>query len=200
MRLTDNEEKGKRVVLTEDERNQLLGYYSDDMEKAIALSLMAEAGCRSREALSITPGDVQPMETEDGSEAFKLRIWEGKGEDDGKYRETPIPNQLAYKIQGFAQSNREEDEPLVNASRRTLQRWVQSAAGALEEETGDEGWDCFSSHDCRRTWANLALENDASPTAVMQAGGWENFKVFREHYMEDHGDKFMSRQFAGVTG
>ena len=196
MRLNDNDKKGKRVVLNEQERNQLIGHYSGNMEKSIALSLMLQAGCRSQEALDVTPSDIQSMDTENGSEAFKLRVTEGKGD---KYRETPIPNQLAYKIQGFATSNRSPDDPLISVNRRTLQRWVQRAADALQDETGDDGWSYFSSHDCRRTWANLALESGASPTAVMQAGGWENFKTFREHYMQDHGDKFMHAQFAGLN-
>lgn len=90
------------------------------------------------------------------------------------------------------------DDPLIDTTRQTIQRWVQSARETLAESTGDEGWQYLTAHDLRRTWGTQAIEAGVLPTVVMQAGGWDDFKTFQEHYMGVHGDRVVSREAAKV--
>ncbi|GAA0449333.1 site-specific integrase [Halococcus dombrowskii] len=199
MRLADNPDKGRKVWLTESEVDELLGVV-EDTEKRIAFRLMAHCGLRTKEVLRVTPNDVRPM---DGNQAgYKLRVWEGKGD---KYRETWAPGDLVQVIQTYTDmanggNGIEPDEPLIDTTRRTVQRWIKAARETLEAETGDEGWGYLSAHDLRRTWGTRAIESGVLPTVVMQAGGWDDFKTFQEHYMGQHSDSVVSREAAKVLG
>lgn len=199
MRLEDNPDKGRKVWLTESEVEQLLGVV-EDTEKRIAFRLMAHSGLRTKEVLRATPNDVRPM---DGDQAgYKLRVWEGKGD---KYRETWVPGDLVQVIQTYTDmanggNGIEPDEPLIDTTRRTVQRWIKAARETLEAETGDEGWQYLSAHDLRRTWGTRAIESGVLPTVVMQAGGWDDFKTFQKYYMGQHNDSVVSREAAKVLG
>lgn len=194
MRLEDNPEKGRKVWLSGQEVDRLMNT-TDDTEKRIAYRLMVDCGLRTKEVLRATPNDVQPM---DGDiDGFKLRVWEGKGD---KYRETWVPGDLAESIRIYADmADKQPDEPLINTTRQTIQRWIQRARSALEAETEDEGWQYLTAHDLRRTWGTRAIEADMSPTVVMQAGGWDDFKTFQEHYMGVHSDAVVAREAAKLT-
>ena len=199
MRLEDNPDKGRKVWLSQQEAERLMNTV-EDTQKRIAFRLMAEAGLRTKEVLRVTPNDVQPMDGEQNGAGYKLRVWEGKGD---KYRETWLPGDLAETIRVYTDvSGRdvEPNEPLVNVTRQTIQRWVRAARETLEQETGDEGWQYLSAHDLRRTWGTQAIESGVLPTVVMQAGGWDDFKTFQKHYMGQHGDKVVAREAAKVLG
>jgi len=49
---------GRRVRLTESERDRLIAVYEGEPGKEIALSLMGKCGCRSQEALDVRPHDA----------------------------------------------------------------------------------------------------------------------------------------------
>ena len=195
MRLADNPDKGRKVWLTESEVDELLGVV-EDTEKRIAFRLMAHSGLRTKEVLRATPNDVRSM---DGDQAgYKLRVWEGKGD---KYRETWLPDDLAESIRIYSDmADLEPDEPLIDTTRRTVQRWIKAARESLTETSGDEGWEYLSAHDLRRTWGTRAIESGVLPTVVMQAGGWDDFKTFQKHYMGQHSDTVVSREAAKVLG
>lgn len=196
MRLEDNPSKGRKVWLSESEVDQLVGEVEDTQQR-IAFRLMADCGLRTKEALRARAADVKPM---DGNESagFKLRVWEGKG---NKYRETWIPDDLAESIRIYADmAALDPDDVLVDVTRQTLQRWVRATRDALRDKTGDEGWSYLSAHDLRRTWGTRAIEAGVLPTVVMQAGGWDDFSTFQEHYMGQHGDRVVSREAAKVLG
>lgn len=195
MRIEDNPDKGRRVWLSQSEVNRLTSR-AEDPETRIAFRLMADSGLRTKEVLRTKPADVKPLDGDE--EGHKLRVWEGKGD---KYRETWIPEDLAESIRMFVSMSErdiESEDKLIGISRRTLQRRIEAARETLAEETGDEGWQYLSAHDLRRTWGTQAIEAGVIPTVVMQAGGWEDFKTFQEHYMGVHGDKVMAREASKV--
>lgn len=197
MKLRDNPDEGRKVWLSESEVDRLTNYV-EDPETRIALRLMAECGLRTKEVMRTRPADVREIDGEE--DGYKLRVWEGKGD---KYRETWIPEDLAESIRMFvsmAERDIDPEDTLLGMSRRTLQRRIETAREDLEAETGDEGWQYVSAHDLRRTWGTQAIEAGVIPTLVMQAGGWEDFKTFQEHYMGVHGDSVLAQEASKVIG
>lgn len=194
MRLKDNPTKGKRVWLSDKDRNDLMGEL-DSTEKRIAMRLMLDSGLRTKEVLRARLTDIRPMDDSDG---HKLRVWEGKGD---QYRETWIPADLVSTIRTYVDmSGLAEDDLLVDVTRQSLQRWIRNARGALEERTDDEGWQYVTAHDLRRTWGTNAIEANMAPTVVMQCGGWQDFETFQEHYMGQHGDQVIAKEAGKVLG
>jgi len=150
--------------------------------ETIAYKLGAYCGLRSEEITSAAPEDV--VKTDAG---MMLRVPAGKGD---KYRETPIPRDLATTIT-TADEYREEasHHPIVTsqsattgASTRTLRRWIQHAREALVEETGDPYWQHLTFHDLRRTWATSLRSADVDAMVVCDWGGWEDLETFLDHY------------------
>jgi len=171
----DEDEAGKKVWLSQTEVDQLVDT-ADDTEKRVAFELGARCGLRSAEILDVAPQDV--ARTEAGS---MLRIWSGKGD---KYRETPMPANLATTIETIGDVRDEpDDDPVLSIdSTRSLRRWVQEAREQLAEETGDEGWHFLSTHDLRRTWATALANDEVDPLLVLDWGGWEDLETFLDHY------------------
>lgn len=85
----------------------------------------------------------------------------------------------------------EDDEPIVDVTRRTLQRWVKSAA---EDAGEDKGWQYVTTHDLRRSWGHNAIESDVLPTLVQEWGGWDDWATFKEHYLGSHSDRVAARE------
>jgi integrase len=171
----DEDEAGKKVWLSQTEVDQLVDT-ADDTEKRVAFELGARCGLRSAEILDVAPQDV--ARTEAGS---MLRIWSGKGD---KYRETPMPANLATTIETIGDVRDEStDEPVLSIdSTRSLRRWVQEAREQLADETEDEGWHYLSTHDLRRTWATALANDEVDPLLVLDWGGWEDLETFLDHY------------------
>lgn len=169
------EDAGKMVWLSLEEVNQLIAA-AGDTRRTMAISLGARSGLRSKEITEVTPADI--VDTEAGP---RVRVWHGKGD---KYRETPLPTDLVSTINAYADvAELEPDDTLVNASTRTLERWVHQAGDRLRAETQDEGWKYVTPHDLRRTWGTLLVEDDVEPGIIMEWGGWEDWETFREHYL-----------------
>lgn len=175
MHLQDHENKGKAVVLTDDEIDLLLEAAAFTQQR-IAFGLGARCGLRSHEIVQIRPVDVV-----DGPAGLMVKIERGKGD---KYRETPIPGRLADWIEIYdEQRNRPIDHPVVDVTTRTVRKWVKEAADRCRAETGDDRWRHLSTHDLRRTWGNLLIEEDVEHGQIMEWGGWENWETFRENYL-----------------
>jgi integrase len=101
------EQDGMKVWLSEEEVGLLLDHY-DDTEKRVALALGARCGLRSDETVRVAPEDV--VDTDAGT---MLRVESAKT---GKYRETPIPSDLATTIRTVADVRDEpDDDPVVNS-------------------------------------------------------------------------------------
>lgn len=162
-----------KVWLSNDEIETLIGY-PDRLEKRIAFALGARCGLRSHEILDVRPSHA--VETESG---WFLRVWEGKGD---KYRETPLPPDLATRIETIDEM-REGDDPIVSVtSTRSLRRWVKKATLGLRKETDDKGWTYVSTHDLRRSWAGQLRSADVDAMVVLNWGGWNDLETFLNHY------------------
>ena len=153
---------------------------ADDTEQLIAFGLGVRCGLRSAEILEVAPQDI--VETDAG---WMLRIHNGKGD---KYRETPIPENLAMRIQTIGDiRNEASDEPVLSIkSTRSLRRWLQDTREKLAEETGDVGWNSLSTHDLRRTWATALADAEVDPLLVLDWGGWNDLETFLDHYRGSH--------------
>ncbi len=175
MHLEPHEKKdGFRAWLSEDETDLLLSE-TDETDHRIAFALGAKCGLRSQEIVDVTPQDVSG-----GPVGPMLTVPSGKGD---KYRETPIPDGLKGRIETVADYRSEPDpEPLIDASTRTLQRWIESKREELRVETGDPDWSHVTMHDLRRTWATRLAEEIDNDTYVMMWGGWERHETFQRHY------------------
>lgn len=169
------EEDGKKVWLSEDDVEKL-EQTAADTEQQIAFGLGARCGLRSAEIL-----DVAPQHVVDTDAGWMLRVWEGKGD---KFRETPIPSDLAIRIQTIGDTREAAlDEPVLSiSSTRSLRRWLQNAREELADREDERGWHYLSTHDLRRTWATALADAEVDPLLVLDWGGWEDLETFLDHY------------------
>jgi len=180
MRLADYDERdGKRVWLNQTDENDevaaLIGE-AKSPEQEIAFRLGAQAGLRREEIASVTPNDFS--HAPDGF----LRVWNDYAKR-GKYRETPIPEELASSVRTLAY-DRNPDEPIVSVEPNSIYRWVKRAGERRYASTSDEGWTYLDVHDLRRTWGgHLLWDCGVLPAVVMSWGGWEDWETFRNHYL-----------------
>jgi len=108
---------GRRVRLTESERDRFIETVEGNPKREIAYGLMAHCGLRSQEVVDVRPIDVH---SGDETERSFLRVPSGKG---NKERQTPIPHELADKIESYS-IYFESDKPIVAVRTRALRRWV----------------------------------------------------------------------------
>lgn len=188
---TYDEADGRRVRLTADERDRLLGEYSNETRREIGLALMARCGARCQEAVDVRVRDIRQG---DATNMDFLRIEEGKG---GKERMTPLPSNLAGMIKAHTNA-RDPDDYVLDIGTRTLRRWVVRAAEQRAAKEKDERWMYVRPHDLRRTWGHLMLEEEVLPSVLMQWGGWEDYDTFKKHYLGKHSEKVMAEQAAKV--
>ena len=180
MRLADYDERdGKRVWLNQTDENDevaALIKQAKSPEQEIAFRLGAQAGLRREEIASVTTNDF--THAPDGF----LRVWNDYAKR-GKYRETPIPEELASSVRTLSY-DRDPDEAIVGVEPNSIYRWVKRTAQSLQAKTGDKGWSYLDVHDLRRTWGgHLLWDCGVLPAVVMSWGGWEDWETFRNHYL-----------------
>jgi integrase len=187
---------GYRVWLDDRELQNLIETMDDQggTFRRLAGRLGGQAGLRREEASLSRPVDVAESMGE-----THLRVWEDAAKRD-KYRETPIPSDLAQQIKMVPEFHDDiaQDDPVLDASAKTLNRWVKRAAEQRHAETGDEGWLYLTFHDLRRTWGTRLLEQGVLPAVVMSWGGWEDWETFREHYLGEFSPHALQRERAKV--
>ena len=147
----------------------------DDTTHRITLSLGLRCGLRSAEIVKATPADLAT-----GPAGTMLRVPEGKG---GKYRETSVLPELETTSRTVDDvRSAPSGSPLVDASTRTVRRWVERYADEAAGTYDDERWRDLSAHDFRRAWATLlAHAEEMDPLLVCQWSGWEDLETFLEH-------------------
>lgn len=193
MRMKAHEkEDGYRVWLAGDELDALI----DKMHERggtmhrIGGRLGGHCGLRRDEASKSRPVDV--VNPSDGDAV--LRVWETQAKRD-KYRETPIPQDLADQIEMIPEfKSQAVDEAIIDRTGKTLNRWVKLAAEELSVEFNDEGWTEVTYHDLRRTWGTRMLESGVLPSVVMWQGGWDDWETFREHYLGEFSPSALARE------
>ncbi|MFC7077769.1 tyrosine-type recombinase/integrase [Haloarcula halophila] len=178
---------GMKVWLSEGEVEQLIEQF-EDTERRIAIQLAARCGLRSSEVLNVAPAHV--ADTDAGT---MLRVWESAKTD--KYRETPVPPNLATTIRTVGDIRDEPaDEPAVDATTRTLRNWIGDATDELESVTNDPGWSYVGMHDLRRTWATSLRSADVDAMVVCDWGGWDDLDTFLDHYRGTHSPEAQRRE------
>ncbi|OYR85059.1 integrase, partial [Halorubrum ezzemoulense] len=181
MRLDSYDNKnGYRVVLSDQEREEIRDRIYRTQSK-IGWELASYCGLRRQEIEYVRHRDLRKRDTGD----WILRVWED-GAKRSKYRETPVPETVATRIQTMAEVNDvSPDQSIIEVSMRTVQRWLKRFCGELALQYDDEGYRHIKLHDGRRTWANSLLDAGVSPMMVMQWGGWDDWRTFRDHYLQD---------------
>lgn len=197
MNIRDHKESdGKMIWLStsgDPSEVEILLDHFDETERTLAFALGARCGLRSAEILDVAPEDV--VDTDAGT---MLRVWDGKG---GKYRETPVPDQLAMQIRTLAEYRAEsDDEPVVSSisTTRSLRRWLEDARDELAEEYDDPGWRYLSTHDLRRTWATALSDADVDAIHALDWGGWVDIETFLAHYKGAYSPEAKRRERAKV--
>lgn len=175
------ERDGRRCWLSDDEQERITNHYEEEPRKQLAIELMLD-GLRSEEVTEVFTEDFRCLEAE--MDAFKLRIWESKT----GYREAPVANDTRQRALMLKNArNLRKDEPLVDVTPRTIQRWVDTAADDIASEVKNEDWGYVSAHDLRRSWATSTYYSlAATPAArdlVMRWGGWVDADTFRRNYL-----------------
>lgn len=175
------EDDDYRCWMSAREQDVLLDHYDEEPRRQLALELMLD-GLRSEEVPRVCVDDVRELDAE--SEAYKLRIWESKTD----YRACPISRDTRQKMLMLKNARQmRQDEPLIDVSDRTVQRWVEYARDELADRADEtDDWEHVSSHDLRRTWATSTyyrLDSHYAVDVVMRWGGWTDRETFVGHYL-----------------
>lgn len=142
-------------------------------QEQIAVGLGVYCGLRTHEMLDVAPKHVH--ETDAG---IILRIWHGKGD---KYRETPIPSELATTIRTVGDIRGDEDSPVLDVTTtRSLRNALYRVIERIDDD--DPAWQHLSMHDLRRSWAEQMRSQDVDAMVVLDWGGWNDLETFLDHY------------------
>jgi integrase len=192
----DNKD-GYRVWLSENEQETVREHYEEDMEKRLAVELCM-LGLRSEEVTKVSKEHIRRLQS--GEEAYKLRVWESKT----GYRETPLPKEVKQMITMLASAkDLKKDEPVIDVTKRTVQRWIKAIGEANEEDNPE--WQHLSAHDLRRTWATHTYyrlnASDTAKSVLMRWGGWDDEQTFETNYLGREPDGLASElmQTAGLA-
>jgi integrase len=194
MRTERNKDDSWNVWLSRDEY-EVLPREASTFQREVAIRLMGDCGLRVQEVLDVQPNHISRMS--DGQH-FELEVVSGKdttGEyQGGKHRETWLPRDVEAIINRYVQqADLDPDDPLIDASKRTVQYWVEDAAASAAAETGDEDYRRVSTHDLRRCWANhLLVEENVSPRIVMTLGGWSSYNAIEPYLAAPTEDNIIS--------
>jgi len=120
LRQFEERENSKAVWMNEPELEHLLDQ-TDGEHQRFALGLMARSGLRVSEAIAVRAEDL--IKTDAG---LMVRVWAGKGD---KYREAPVAQETYWLGQALERGQ----APILRAAKRTVQSWVERAAGVLDE-------------------------------------------------------------------
>jgi len=167
----------------------------DDINSNIAWGLASKSGLRRAEISNVKYKDIYKRDTGD----WFVRVYED-GAKRSKYRESPVPDTLATQINTILETNDDisKDEYVVQKSMRQCTRDLKKACQKLAKSEGKETYKHITLHDGRRTFANTLLNDDIPPLQVMQWGGWDDWRTFRDHYLQDYSTDYQHEQINKV--
>lgn len=186
---------GYQVSLTDSERKRVL----DELEQTSdehAWILAAWSGVRRGAIGDIQFKDIRQRESGD----WIVRVPEESAKRD-KYREVPLPEKYAYKIQATmeADDDLDPDNRVVQHSMRTVTRHLRDAVESIAQQEGDEAWEHIRLHDGRRTFINRLLDAGVQELQVMQWSSHDDWRTFREHYLTDFSEQHQSQELEKVS-
>lgn len=170
--------EGYKVWLSDDEAYRFLD--TEPGERRLGFQLGLRCGLRGDEVVGIAPADVR-TESPIGP-CVDVRESVAKG----GARRVPVSQETAHAIDavgGYRSASRQD--PLVDVSTRTYARWVSARGKALADETGEERFTALSSHDLRRTWAQLLLDAGVSTLCIFEWAGWSEPESARPYFRKD---------------
>lgn len=182
-----DDQDGYRIWLDQDEVSELLSR-ADDQTEELGFTLGVRSGLRASEIVKVKPKHVI-----DTSAGPRVRVYDSKGSE---YRETPTTADVRSAARMYGEIEG-EDEPLVDVSKRTLQRRLDRVTDELAEEV-DEMWQDVTMHDLRRTWATALAASDVDPLLVCDWGGWSDLETFLEHYRGTYSPDAQRRELQKV--
>lgn len=168
-------------------------------QEALAVRLGAEASLRAEEIADVRPGHVvrgraevtpdgsTPTSSKDVIEGWFLRVPDRKDttgdSEGGRYGRAVLPNELKTDIDRFTRDrNIAPKDRLLGVKKRQVQRYVERTRTRTAEETGNEDWLKFSTHDLRRFFAQTCLQREElNPRTVMYVGGWSSMEALRPY-------------------
>ncbi|WP_137284200.1 site-specific integrase [Halorussus salinisoli] len=182
VRIDDSGDKTKCWLSFPGEKDEVISTArSTDWERAIAMRLMVEVGCRASGVLTASPSGVQY--NSDG-EFWQIEI-QGKNTKGGEKttRDAYLPDSVKQTLDIFAdERDISDDEQYVDASVSTVRRWVTEAVDDIADETGNDRWRHVSSHDLRRSWASHYLvDEQVAVRVMMEIGGWSSYDAIEPY-------------------
>lgn len=135
VRIDDSADRTKCWLSFPDEKDELISTArSRDWERAIAIRLMAEVGCRASGVLSAKPAGIE-YNSEGGYWQIEIK---GKNTKGGKktIRDAYLPDSVKQTLDIFAdERNIANEEPYVDKSESTVRRWVVEAGKEMATKT-----------------------------------------------------------------
>lgn len=165
------------LTLSKQERDELMDVLFD-VGGRNAAAIAAYTGARRAEVKHLRHRDLRTS-----SEGYHYtRIYED-GAKRSEYREAPIPRWL---VESIRDASADPTDPIVDVTMRTIDNKLDKAAQQLSKD--DEAWSNLSMHDLRRTAINAWLDDDCPPLLVMQWSGHDDWRTFRDHYLQTYSE------------
>lgn len=180
VRIDDSGDTTKCWLSFPNEKDELISVArSMDWERAIAMRLLVEVGCRASGVLTAHPEGVQY--NSDG-DYWEIEI-QGKNTKGGEKttRDAYLPDDVKQTLDIYQDERGiKDDEPYVDKSESTVRRWVDEAVDQLAEE--NERWSYVSSQDLRRSWASHYLvDQQVAVRVMMEIGGWSSYEAIEPY-------------------
>lgn len=186
-----NEKSGYRIWLNEREQQKLLNYHSEEPVKRLAVRLGLH-GLRADEIMRVRKVDIRKLETTDDEEKYVLIVPDGKT----GFGEVPIKTKLKEELFMLVNARGlRQDEPVIDASKRTVQRWITRAGEELAKAEPKKKWEHLTCHDLRRTWGTelyYSLNGARARELVMAFGRWTDPTTFQQNYLGKPTDSVIS--------
>lgn len=167
------------LVWLDTEDYQTLLEHADTDRSRLVCRLCGEAGLVIRNVAELTTDRVEHIEGEWFIQVPNVRTTRGP-----EFRDVHlVPSLYRELVEYQAENEIADDEPLFDVTKRTLQKYVNTAANRAAEATGDDDFGEISSRDLRRYYVTKLLFDDRLHIrVVMELGGFAQIDSL-EHYV-----------------